>query len=154
MEEWIEQMKSHVNSLERVKEYINLSEDEETAIKTLETRWGTTPYFASLMDKDDPACPIRRQIIPSLKEKVNRYGIENYLIWKENRDTDEVRPDSIARQYHDRIAFTVVQNCANYCRHCFRKELVVDQNLKLDFDIDEGLKWILGHGEIRDVLIT
>ena len=94
------------------------------------------------------------QVIPSLKEKENRFGIPNYLIWKENRDTDEVRPDSIARQYHDRIAFTVTEVCANYCRHCFRKELVVDQDLKLRMDVDEGIKWIREHEEIRDVLIT
>jgi lysine 2,3-aminomutase len=50
--------------------------------------------------------------------------------------------------------FTVVDVCAIYCRHCFRKELVVDKDLKLDFDVDEGLKWIAGHPEIRDVLIT
>ncbi|MBT8373312.1 MAG: KamA family radical SAM protein, partial [Deltaproteobacteria bacterium] len=116
--------------------------------------WGTTPYFVSLMDKDDPNCPVRMQVIPSLKEKENRFGIPNYLIWKENRDTDEVRPDSIARQYHDRIAFTVTDVCANYCRHCFRKELVVDQDLKLRMDVDEGIAWIREHEEVRDVLIT
>jgi lysine 2,3-aminomutase len=120
----------------------------------LKTKWGTTPYFASLMDKDDPNCPIRKQVIPSMKEQVNEYGMENYLIWKENRATEEVRPDSIARQYHDRVAFTVVQDCGNYCRHCFRKELVVDQNLQLNFDVDEGLAWIAEHPEIRDVLVT
>ena len=89
-----------------------------------------------------------------MKEKVNKYGIDNYLIWKENRATEEIRPDSIARQYHDRIAFTVTEICANYCRHCFRKELVVDQELSLRMDVDEGLKWISEHEEIRDVLIT
>ncbi len=94
------------------------------------------------------------QMIPSMKEQVNRYGMTDYLVWKENRATEEVRPDSIARQYHDRIAFTVVETCAVYCRHCFRKELVVDQELQLRFDLDEGLAWIAEHTEIRDVLIT
>ncbi len=154
MEEWIAELKNSVNTLDRLKEFINVSTEEEEAITTLDTRWGTTPYFASLMDPDDPACPIRMQVIPSLKENENRYGIPNYLIWKENRDTEEVRPDSIARQYHDRIAFTVTDVCANYCRHCFRKEVVVDQNLKLRFDVDEGLEWIAEHEEIRDVLVT
>ncbi len=154
MEEWIAELKNSVNTLDRLKEFINVSTEEEEAITTLDTRWGTTPYFASLMDPDDPACPIRMQVIPSLKENENRYGIPNYLIWKENRDTEEVRPDSIARQYHDRIAFTVTDICANYCRHCFRKEVVVDQNLKLRFDVDEGLEWIAEHEEIRDVLVT
>jgi len=154
MEEWVEQLQNSINSLEKLKSVINVTKDEETAIRTLNTKWGTTPYFASLMDTDDPECPIRRQVIPSLKEKENRYGIHDYLIWKENRATDEVRPDSIARQYHDRIAFTVTDICANYCRHCFRKELVVDRNLQLRFDVEEGLAWIKEHEEIRDVLIT
>lgn len=154
MEEWIAELENSVNTLDKLRKFINVSPEEEAAITTLDTRWGTTPYFASLMDPDDPECPIRKQVIPSLKEKENRFGIPNYLIWKENRDTEEIRPDSIARQYHDRIAFTVTDICANYCRHCFRKELVVDRDLKLRLDVDEGLQWISEHGEIRDVLIT
>ncbi len=153
-EEWLEQMNNQVNTLEKLEKYINISAEEREAIETLQTKWGTTPYFASLMDKNDPDCPIRKQVIPSMKEQVNEYGMENYLVWKENRATEEVRPDSIARQYHDRIAFTVVQVCGIYCRHCFRKELVVDRDLKLNFDVDEGLAWIAEHPEIRDVLIT
>lgn len=154
MEKWIEELQNSVNTLEKLKQYINVTPEEEKAITTLDTQWGTTRYFASLMDPDDPACPIRKQVIPSLRETENQFGIPNYLIWKENRDTDEVRPDSIARQYYDRIAFTVTDVCANYCRHCFRKELVVDRDLKLRFDLDEGLAWIAEHNEIRDVLVT
>lgn len=154
MEEWVEQLQNSINTLDRLKTMIHPTPEEETAITSMRTRWGTTPYFASLMDPDDPDCPIRRQIIPSLKEKENTYGIPNYLIWKENRNTEEIRPDSIARQYHDRVAFTVTDLCANYCRHCFRKELVVDRDLKLRMDVEEGLRWIEAHPEIRDVLIT
>ena len=154
MEAWVEQLRGAVDTLERLREFINVAPEEERAITTLKTRWATTPYFASLMDRDDPACPIRRQVIPSMKETENRYGVPNYLVWKENRDTDEARPDSIARQYRDRVAFTVTDTCASYCRHCFRKELVVDRNLELRFDVDEGLAWIREHPEVRDVLVT
>ncbi|MEC9487435.1 MAG: KamA family radical SAM protein [Prosthecochloris sp.] len=153
-EEWVRQMQNQVDKLEKLEEYITVSEDEQRAIEMLDTKWGTTPYFASLMDKDDPECPIRRQVIPSMSEQVNEFGMDNYLVWKENRATDEVRPDSIARQYHDRVAFTVIETCAIYCRFCFRKELVVDQGLQLRMDVDEGLAWIAEHPEIRDVLIT
>jgi lysine 2,3-aminomutase len=156
MEEWIKQLQNHVNTIDRLREYINVTPEEEEAILTLNTKWGTTPYFASLMDPDDPNCPIRRQVVPSLKEKENRYGIKNYLEWKENRDADSVedRPDSIARQYYDRIAFTVTEACATYCRYCFRREAVIDRDLGLRMDVDEGLQWIREHEEIRDVLVT
>jgi lysine 2,3-aminomutase len=152
--EWQEQMRDFVDSIEKLEKFINLSDTERQALETLQTTWGTTPYFASLMDKDDPNCPIRMQVIPSMNEKKNTFGMQDYLVWKENRATEEVRPDCIARQYKDRVAFTVTQVCGVYCRHCFRKELVVDKDLKLSFEVDEGLKWIAEHPEVRDVLIT
>ena len=154
MEKWVAQLQEEVNTLERLKKFIHVTPDEEDAIATMKTKWGTTPYFASLMDPDDPNCPIRKQVIPSKKEQENVFGMENYLVWKENRDTEEIRPDSIARQYHDRVAFTITDICANYCRHCFRKEVVVDRELKLRMDAEEGLQWISEHKEVRDVLIT
>ncbi len=153
-EEWKEQMQNQVNTIGELETYITLTDIEKEALTTMNTKWGTTPYFTSLMDKNDPLCPIRRQVIPSLKEQENKHGMDNYLIWKENRDTDEIRPDCIARQYNDRIAFTVVEVCGIYCRHCFRKELIVDRDLKLSFNVDEGLAWIADHPEVRDVLIT
>ncbi|MEN8907825.1 MAG: KamA family radical SAM protein [Clostridiales bacterium] len=154
MDEWKLQLQNQVNTISKLSEYINITDSEREAITKLKTKWGTTPYFASLMDPNDPNCPIRRQVVPSMLEKENKYGMKDYLMWKENRSTEEKRPDSIARQYHDRVAFTVVQTCGIYCRHCFRRELVVDKNLKLKFDVDDGLNWIREHKEIRDVLIT
>ncbi|MEJ2469833.1 MAG: KamA family radical SAM protein [Desulfuromonadales bacterium] len=152
--DWQTQLKNYVDSIDKLEQFIELSEEERTALETLETTWGTTPYFASLMDRHDPHCPIRRQVIPSMNETRNTFGMQDYLVWKENRATEEKRPDCIARQYRDRIAFTVTQVCGIYCRHCFRKELVVDKELKLSFEVEEGLTWIAEHPEIRDVLIT
>jgi len=155
MKDWKEQLRNNVNTLDKLKKYINVTPEEEEAINTLNTKWGTTPYFASLMDRDDPNCPIRKQVVPSMKEKVNKYGIHDYLIWKENRDkSEDKRPDSIARQYHNRIAFTVTDVCSIYCRHCFRREITTSNDIKLRLDVKEGLEWIKEHSEIRDVLIT
>ncbi|MBF0425954.1 MAG: KamA family radical SAM protein [Magnetococcales bacterium] len=155
MEAWREQLKNQVNTLEKLEEFIHVTPEERAAIQALKgTRWGTTPHYANLMDKEDPACPIRRQVIPSQSELANNFGMEGYLIWKENRSTAERRPDAIARQYRDRIAFAVTQVCGIYCRHCFRRELTIAKDLKLRLDIDEGLAWIREHPEIRDVLIT
>lgn len=154
MEEWLDQLHHFVNTLDRLRDYIHVTDDEARAIEQLEGTWGTTPYFASLMDPDDPECPIRRQVVPSLKENENRYGVENYLVWKENRATDEVRPECIGRQYRDRVAFLVTDVCANYCRHCFRKELVVARGIRFRFDLEQGLDWLREHTEVRDVLLT
>lgn len=156
-EEWERQLKARVNTVEKLAAFVRVSSEERRGIQAAEEaglRWGTTPYFASLMDPDDPACPLRRQVIPSVLEQENRYGVENYLAWKENRQDGQARPDCIARQYHDRIAFLVTNTCAMYCRHCFRKELVVAPGVRFRLDLEEGLRWIGEHNEIRDVLVT
>ena len=102
--QWQEQIKNQVNTIEKLNQYIDITPDEEKAIKTLNIRWGTTPYYASLMDKSNPDCPIRRMVIPSMSESDNKYGIPNYLVFKENREkTDrfgekEKRPDISAKR--------------------------------------------------------
>ena len=70
-DEWQSQLKHFVNTIDRLKNYINLTPEEQEVLENNATTWGTTHYFASLMDRDDPNCPIRRQVIPSLKEKEN-----------------------------------------------------------------------------------
>ena len=82
LEDWQEQMRSQVDTLVELERYINVTREEREAIASTTARWGTTPYFASLMDPNDPDCPIRRQVIPSKNEEKNRYGIENYLVYK------------------------------------------------------------------------
>ncbi len=154
MQEWVRQLQQRINTLKKLEQFIHISSHEKEAILSTTSRWGSTPYFASLMDKNNPDCPIRRQIIPSLNE-INQQSIkDNYLRWKENRSTSEKRPDSIARHYEDRIAFTVNDSCAVYCRYCFRKEMTINKDMDLRLDIDEGLEWIRQHNEIRDVLVT
>jgi len=154
MEAWQEQLHNAIRTLDQLRHYINVTPEEEKAIKEMGRRWQIPPHYASLMDRNDPDCPVRRQSVPSLLEGVNRYGIPNYLEWKENRAVGEKRPDCIARQYYDRIAFCVTQVCSIYCRHCFRKELTIDDSLSLHLDLEEGFAWIADHPEIRDVLIT
>ena len=85
---WQEQLQQFVNSVERLERYIHLTTEEKNVLENNRTMWGTTPHFAALMDPDDPNCPIRKQVIPSRLEQQNQYGMDNYLVWKENRATD------------------------------------------------------------------
>jgi lysine 2,3-aminomutase len=78
-----------------------------------------TPYYASLMDPEDPACPIRRQVVPHAAELGDPAGLADPL--------DEVAHSpvkNVIRVYRDRIAFCVNNECALYCRFCLRKRMV------------------------------
>ena len=71
---WKEPLKNFVNTPERLNTYVNLSKEERAVLSDNKTNWGTTPHFTAMMDKDDPNCPIRKQVIPSAREKQNCYG--------------------------------------------------------------------------------
>ena len=79
---------------------------------------GITPYYASLMDPEDPNCPIRLQSVPQLGElTIYPEDLEDPL----NEEGDMPTP-CITHRYPDRVLFYVTHNCPVYCRHCTRKE--------------------------------
>lgn len=56
MQSWVDMLKDRIHTLQGLKFIITVTAQEEAAIAAINTRWGTTPYFAGLMDKSDPVC--------------------------------------------------------------------------------------------------
>ena len=101
--------------------YLAPTAEERVGIERLAERFHfvITPYYASLMDPGDPACPIRRQVVPHAAELDDPAGLADPL--------DEVAHSpvkNVIRVYRDRIAFCVNNECALYCRFCLRKRMV------------------------------
>ena len=59
--DWRWQLSHRLNTAEELEKIIHLTDSERQALrKSGLFRVDITPYFASLMDPDDPNCPIRR----------------------------------------------------------------------------------------------
>ena len=87
-----------------------------------EFHMGITPYYAALMDPDDPSCPIRLQSVPTMGElTIAPADLEDPLA--EERD---MPVPGITHRYPDRVLFYTTHNCPVYCRHCTRKRKVSD----------------------------
>ena len=70
---WRWQLSHRLNSLEELESFIHLTPEEIEGISAKNLfRLDITPYFASLIDPDDPNCPIRRQVIPTGRELEGR----------------------------------------------------------------------------------
>jgi lysine 2,3-aminomutase len=71
--DWVWQMQERVRSAKDLERYVNPTDDERQAIDALAERFRfvITPYYASLMDPDDPACPIRKQEIPPTQSQTS-----------------------------------------------------------------------------------
>jgi lysine 2,3-aminomutase len=113
-------------------------------------RVGTTPYYFSLVDRENPHCPIRRQIVP--------WGAEARVAPGEMVDPlgeDDHRPTpAIFHKYPDRVLFLVVDRCAIYCRHCNRRRLVGGDDPTTREELEAGIDYIARTPRVRDVLLS
>lgn len=150
--DWTWQMQHRITSAAALAAFVAPSDDERSAIDALAGRFRfvITPYYASLMDPNDPACPIRRQVVPRLAELDDPAGLADPL--------DEVAHSpvkNVVRVYGDRIAFCVNNECALYCRYCLRKRMVGEPAWAMKKrELQIALDWIRATPSIRDVLLT
>ncbi len=162
---WKSQLANRIETVAQLKQYINLSREEEEEIERIQKkyRWGITPYYASLMDKKDRACPIRLQAVPSIKEFQNIFNIESLpsfhksAVGSENPLWKEGKTDvkCIIWRYPDRIVFHTTNLCATYCRHCSRKVKKEHSTAEItDQLIAQAVDFISKHPAIRDVLLS
>ena len=151
--DWHWQVKNRIESLEDLKKYITLSPEEEEGVKkTLETlRMAITPYYFSLMDSNDPNCPVRKQAIPSIKEI---HQAEADLLDPLHEDEDSPVP-GLTHRYPDRVLLLITDMCSMYCRHCTRRRFAGANDDAMPMDrIDKAIEYIAKTPQVRDVLLS
>ncbi len=151
--DWRWQMRHRVHDLATLERYVRPTEGERAAIEATAGlfRWTITPYYASLMDAYDPACPIRQHVVPQHWEvEPDIVGVVDPL--------DEVGHSPVKNLIHNypgKVAFCVTSECAVYCRYCLRKRMVGDADYMMRKDeLREALDYLRAHAEVRDVLLT
>ena len=151
--DWKWQIKNRITGIDKLAQIVSLSETEQQEIDYClrNFRMAITPYYASLMDTQNPSCPIRMQAVPTIHETVN-------LPW-DMKDPLNEEADSpvknIVHRYPDRVLFLVTRKCAMYCRHCTRRRLVGEEDYVISkAEIDEAVDYIARTPAIRDVLIS
>jgi len=117
--DWKWQVENRIETLEDLKKYITLTEEEEEGIKATlgRLRMAITPYYLSLIDLNDPYDPIRKQAIPT----------EHELEFAPYEDADPLHEDidspcpGLTHRYPDRVLLLITDQCSMYCRHCTRR---------------------------------
>jgi len=156
LEEWRDwkwQMRNRITTVEALAELVPLTSKEKDAIQRgLELfKFAIPPYYASLIDPEDPDCPIRRQSVPGVEEMVWReFDIEDPL----NEEGDAVAP-GMTHRYPDRVLWVVMHECGMFCRHCTRKRKVGEPRPAItEHQLDEGIAYLQAHPEVRDVVLS
>ena len=150
--DWRWQLRHCLTTIDELRQVLKLSPEEEQGILARNRmRFAITPHFASLMDPNDPMCPIRRQVVPTIQEL-------------ESSDQDFIDPlreeaqspvPGLVHRYPDRVLLLVTDRCASYCRHCTRRRLVGEKLETMSRErLAEALGYITRTPVVRDVLVS
>ncbi len=151
--DWKWQVKNRIETLDQLKKYISLTPEEEEGVKkTLSTlRMAITPYYLSLIDPENPNCPIRRQAIPT--------GAETHqsaadLLDPLHEDEDSPTP-GLTHRYPDRVLMLITDMCSMYCRHCTRRRFAGQKDDESPADkIEKCIEYVERTPTVRDVLLS
>ena len=152
--DWQWQIRNRIRDLQALSRIIQLSENERHAMlgHAGSLPVAITPYYASLLDKEDAGHSLRRSVVPSIDECFRSDGEADDPLAEE---LDSPVP-GIVHRYPDRVLFLVTDLCSTYCRYCTRSRLVGHQG-EHPFQIDlweKAIAYIAANTQIRDVLLS
>jgi lysine 2,3-aminomutase len=150
--DWRWQLSHRLSTVEDFSSVIHLTPEELEGLSALaHFRVEVTPYFASLMDPEDPWCPIRRQVIPTGHELT---AFEADMADSLAEDAHSPVPGLVHR-YPDRVLMLVTTKCASICRFCTRNRIVGDAHAQFNAAAYERqLAYIAATPQVRDVLLS
>jgi lysine 2,3-aminomutase len=153
-DDWRWQLRHSITTATQVVEQLGdrLTDSERAGLAAAPSlfRVGATPYYFSLIDRDHPHCPIRRQIIPLVDE--TRIAPAE-LVDPLGEDTHNPTP-AIVHKYPDRVLLLALDRCAIYCRHCNRRRLVGGDDPTTRDELEQAFEYIARARRVRDVLIS
>lgn len=151
--DWLWQLTNTIRTLEDLQKVVNLTPDEISGVKisTKTIPLNITPYYASLMNPDDPRCPIRMQSVPiSSESHKTKYDLEDPL----HEDEDSPVP-GLTHRYPDRVLFLVTNQCSMYCRYCTRRRFSGQIGMGVPKkQLDNAINYIRNNPKVRDVLLS
>jgi len=150
---WTWQIQNRIMDVATLEKVLPLSESEKKAIAhSLDfLRMAITPYYASLINPQDPLDPIRIQAVPTLKElEVQKEDMLDPL----HEDVDSPVP-GLTHRYPDRVLLLLTDMCSMYCRHCTRRRKAGETDSALPLaHVDAAVEYLKEHTEVRDVLLS
>ena len=153
--DWRWQARNRIRSLEHLDHIFQLSDDERDAVARHQGSLplGITPYYASLMARDDPSEPLRRTHIPVGTEYLKTPGEADDPLGEDGHSA----VPGLVHRYPDRVLFLATGFCSTYCRYCTRSRMVGDAGGEYSFSRpqwEDALNYIADNPQIRDVLIS
>jgi lysine 2,3-aminomutase len=149
---WRWQLANRISNPKQLERIIRLSDDERNGIgrNGNSLPLAITPYYASLLDENNPLQPLRRTVVPVSGEHLHSQGEAADPL---GEDHDSPVP-GIVHRYPDRVLFLVTDFCSTYCRYCTRSRMVGHNKGFRSERWQQGIDYIKATPGVRDVLLS
>jgi lysine 2,3-aminomutase len=150
---WHWQIKNSTRSIDQLAHFLQLSDNEvkPDGANSQSLPLRISPYYLSLLDKDNPDQALRKSVVPVFDEFLVHSGEASDPL---SEEYDSPVPN-IVHRYPDRVLFLVTGFCSTYCRYCTRTRMVAKNKCHIGVKSWEaGLNYIEKHKEVRDVLVS
>jgi KamA family protein len=153
--DWQRELKNNVNSIDSLKNYVELTSNEEKVLRDVVDKhpMNIPRYYLSLIDPSDPNDPIRKLALPSEDELVVA-GAMGETTKDPYGDDKHNKGNGILHKYPYSALVVATDYCSMYCRHCFRKAIVGLPNDKTVENFQKAAEYIREHKEITNVIIS
>ena len=151
-QDWHWQLQHRITTRRQLGKIIRLSESEKNSFHFQDATLplAITPYYASLIDPDNPEQPLRRSMVPVAGELLVSPGESPDPL---GEDAHSPAPGLIHR-YPDRVLFLVTDYCSSYCRYCTRSRMVGRRRSSGKKQWQKAIDYIAATPAIRDVLLS
>lgn len=113
----------------------------------------TTPYYASLIERDQPHDPLRRIFFPHESELQFGQGTELDPLGERKQSNQPTA--RVIHRYSDRALFLITDICSVYCRYCTRKHFTgADQAFIKNSDYDQALNYFKKTKGLREIILS
>ena len=144
-------MAHRLRTLRDLEQALTLSDAEREAFRCADLPTvAVTPYSVSLMNAQDPACPIRRQALPDPSDATCGAGENSDPLGERGR-----RPvTGVIHRYPDRVVLLVASDCPVRCRHCNRRSRGPGEFLRTAAQIERALGYVKQQQGVREVILS
>lgn len=150
MNNWKERLEKCYRSVSELKDRFSFSDEEVSRLMEIEEKYPVCipEYYLDLIDVDDRRDPIRKMCIPDAMEFSS--GGEKDT----SGEADNTVVQGMQHKYSQTALILSTNQCAMYCRHCFRKRLVGLSSEEIASHLPEMRDYVSSHTEINNVLIS
>ena len=147
---WKNLLQNSIRDIEGLQKVLPLEDCEAAQMGMIIEKYPLciNPYYMGLVNKDDPNDPIRKMCVPDIHEFSEGVQADT------SGEAENTVIQGMQHKYWQTALILSTNQCAMYCRHCFRKRMVGASSDEIANQFPAMADYVRSHKEINNVLIS